>query len=106
MSAAATDRTAPAALVIACAPAAGAVKPELAPLLGPERRVALQALLLRRAAAWAAAAAPGAAFFAVDGPLAGVAALLPPGVTAFAQEAPSRQRCWPRRSRASAAGRC
>jgi glycosyltransferase A (GT-A) superfamily protein (DUF2064 family) len=77
---------APAALVIARAASAGAVKPELEPLLGPERRVALQELLIRRAAAWAAAAAPGAAFVAVAGAVADVAALLPPGVTAFAQE--------------------
>ena len=76
----------PAALVVARSPASPAVKPELAPLLDADRRAALQALLIRRAAAWAAAAAPGAAFVAVDGPLDDVAALLPPGVTAFAQE--------------------
>jgi len=76
----------PAALVVARSPASPAVKPELAPLLDADRRAALQALLIRRAAAWAAAAAPGAAFVAVDGPLGDVAALLPPGVTAFAQE--------------------
>jgi glycosyltransferase A (GT-A) superfamily protein (DUF2064 family) len=78
----------PAALVIARAPSAGPVKPELAPLLEPERRAALQALLLRRAGTWAAAAAPGAAFVAVA-PAAAVdevAALLPAGVMAFAQE--------------------
>jgi uncharacterized protein len=78
--------TAPAALVVARAASAGAVKPELEPLLGRERCVVLQELLIRRAAAWAAAAAPGSAFFAVDGPIAEVAALLPPGVTAFAQD--------------------
>jgi len=76
----------PAALVVARSPASPAVKPELAPLLDADRRAALQALLIRRAAAWAAAAAPGAAFVAVDGPLDDVAALLPPGVTAFPQE--------------------
>ena len=77
---------APAALVIARAPSAGPVKPELAPLLADARRVALQALLIRRAAAWAAAAAPGAAFVAVEGRLDEVAALLPDGCVAFAQE--------------------
>jgi uncharacterized protein len=83
---AAAVSAAPAALVIARAPSTGAVKPELEPLLGPARRVALQELLIRRAAAWAAAAAPGSAFVAVDGRPADVAALLPPGVTAFEQE--------------------
>jgi glycosyltransferase A (GT-A) superfamily protein (DUF2064 family) len=62
------------------------VKPELAPMLDADRRTALQALLVRRAAAWAAAAAPGSAFVAVEGSLDDVAALLPPGVNAFAQE--------------------
>jgi glycosyltransferase A (GT-A) superfamily protein (DUF2064 family) len=62
------------------------VKPELAPMLDADRRTALQALLIRRAAAWAAAAAPGSAFVAVEGSLDDVAALLPPGVNAFAQE--------------------
>jgi uncharacterized protein len=74
------------ALVIAHSPSAAPVKPELAPLLDADRRAALQALLIRRAAVWAAAAAPGAAFAAVEGPLDDVAALLPAGVTAFAQE--------------------
>ena len=74
------------ALVIARSPSAGPVKPELAPLLDAKRRAALQALLIRRAAAWAAAAAPGTAFAAVEGPLDDVAGLLPGGVTAFAQE--------------------
>jgi len=76
----------PAALVIARSPSSAPVKPELAPLLAAERRAALQALLIRRAADWAAAAAPGAAFVAVEGPLDDIAALLPPGVSAFAQE--------------------
>ena len=81
----ASARPGPAALVIARAPSTAA-KPELQPLLGADRCAALQALLVRRAAAWAAAAAPGAAFVAVDGPLDAVTALLPAGVTAFAQE--------------------
>jgi glycosyltransferase A (GT-A) superfamily protein (DUF2064 family) len=79
---------APAALVIARAPSAGAVKPGLEPLLGAQRCAALQELLIRRVAAWAAAAAPGAAFVAVEPAEAveEVAALLPAGVSAFAQE--------------------
>jgi glycosyltransferase A (GT-A) superfamily protein (DUF2064 family) len=77
-----------AALVIARAPSAPAVKQELAPLLPPAGRVALQSLLVRRVAAWAAAVAPGAAHFAVApaGAVAEVAALLPAGVAAFAQD--------------------
>jgi glycosyltransferase A (GT-A) superfamily protein (DUF2064 family) len=82
----ADDAARPAALVMARAHSAAPVKPGLAPLLGAERRAALQALLIRRAAAWAATAAPGAAFVAVEGSLDDVAALLPPGVTAFPQE--------------------
>lgn len=76
----------PAVLVLARAPSARPVLPELAPLLPEERRVALQELLIRRAAAWAAAVAPGAASFAVEGRVEEVAALLPQGVAAFAQE--------------------
>jgi glycosyltransferase A (GT-A) superfamily protein (DUF2064 family) len=77
-----------AALVIARAPSADPVKPELAPLLGRARRVALQQLLIRRVGAWAAATAPGAAFVAVEPPGAvdEVAALLPAGAIAFPQE--------------------
>ena len=76
----------PAALVIARAPSARPVKPELQPLLGAARCAALQALLVRRAAEWAAAVAPGAAFVAVEGALDEVAGLLPAGVTAFPQQ--------------------
>jgi glycosyltransferase A (GT-A) superfamily protein (DUF2064 family) len=76
----------PAALGLARAPSARPVLPGLAPLLAQERRVALQELLIRHAAGWAAAVAPGAAFFAVDGRVEDVAALLPEGVAAFAQE--------------------
>ena len=81
-----------AALVIADAPGAPDVLAGLAPLLDAERRAALQALLVRRAAAWAAAAAPGRAAIAVApaGAVAAVAALLPAGVTAFAQEGDGR----------------
>jgi uncharacterized protein len=89
-----------AALVLARAPSAGAAKPELATLLDADRRTALQAVLISRAAAWAAAAAPGAAYVAVEAPLdegsappdatverqlEAVRSLLPAGVTAFAQ---------------------
>ena len=77
-----------AALVIARAPGAGDALPGLAPLLSAERRAALQALLVRRAADWAAAAAPGAAFVALA-PAAAVdaaAAQLPRELTVFAQE--------------------
>jgi len=76
---------APAALLIAAAPAPGA-KPALEPLLGEAGCIALQSLLIRRAAGWAAAAAPGAARVAVAGDLERVQALIPPGVAAFAQE--------------------
>jgi uncharacterized protein len=76
-----------AALVMARAPSSAAVKPQLRPLLGAERCAELQALLIRRAAAWAAAAAPGAAHVAVEGPLEEVRALLPREVVVFAQEA-------------------
>jgi uncharacterized protein len=71
----------PAALVVAAAPVAG-VKAALAPLLGDRGCVALQSLLIERAARWAAAVAPGAAFIALDGPTGS----LPPGVSAFEQE--------------------
>jgi uncharacterized protein len=82
------DASAPAALVLARAPSAPHVNAPLEPLLGARRAAALQALLIRRAAAWAAAAAPAAAFVAVE-PAAAieeVAALVPAGVSVFAQE--------------------
>jgi len=57
----------------------------LAGWLGAARLHALQALLLRRAVAWAAAAAPGGTSVAAPAAeLAAVAALLPAGVTAVA----------------------
>ena len=79
---------APAAVVIAHAPRSPAALAGLAPLLDRDGRAVLQALLIRRAAAWAVAAAPGAASVAVaPGSAVGeVAALLPAGATAFAQE--------------------
>ena len=78
----------PAALVVARAPSARGVDAPLQPLLGAERYAALRALLIRRTAAWAAAAAPSAAFVAVEpaGAVGEVARLLPSGVSAFAQE--------------------
>lgn len=79
---------APAVLVIASAPRAGAVKRALEPLLGPAGCAALQAVLIRRAAAWAVQVAPGTAFFAVAGGANAdeVRALLPRGVRAFAAD--------------------
>ncbi len=51
-----------AAVVLARAPIPGACKTRLEPLLGPDGCARLQAALIVRAAAWAEAAAPGAAF--------------------------------------------
>jgi glycosyltransferase A (GT-A) superfamily protein (DUF2064 family) len=86
------ESTAPpaAALIIARAPRDPAPLAGLAPLLDADRRATLQAVLIRRAATWAAAAAPGAAFLAVAPAerLAEVAALLPTGVTVFAADGP------------------
>ena len=50
-------RAVPAALIVARAPGDPAALAGLAPLLDAPRREALQAVLIRRAAAWAAAAA-------------------------------------------------
>jgi glycosyltransferase A (GT-A) superfamily protein (DUF2064 family) len=81
----------PAALILARAPRDPTVLAGLAPLLDEERRAALQSVLIRRAAAWAAAAAPGAAYVAVAPAerLAEVAAFLPTGVTVFAAGGPA-----------------
>jgi len=78
----------PAALVMAKAPRAGDVKTRLEPLLGPEGCARLQALLLARAARWAAEVAPGAAFvaFTPEDALAEVGDLVPPGTDLFPQE--------------------
>ena len=67
------------ALVVAHAPGDPGALAGLAPVLDADRRAALQAVLLRRAAAWAAAVAPGGAFLAAT--RGGVSGLLPPGVT-------------------------
>jgi len=63
------SRVPPATLVMARAPIAGRCKTRLEPRLGPAGCAALQAELVRRAAAWAVdAAAPGAAYVAYDPP--------------------------------------
>ena len=77
-----------ATLVMARAPIAGRCKTRLQPLLGAEGCAALQAALVRRAAAWAVAVAvPGAAYVAYDPPEeeAGIRALVPAGTRLLAQ---------------------
>jgi uncharacterized protein len=89
VSARGDERAVPAALIVARAPSDAAALAGLAPLLDAPRRQTLQAVLIQRAAAWAAAAAaPGAAYVAVTPAdrVAEVAALLPPGVTAIPGE--------------------
>jgi uncharacterized protein len=78
----------PAALVMAKAPRPGEVKTRLEPLLGAEGCAQLQAALLQRAAAWAHAVAPGAAFvaYAPDDALEDVGELVPAGTDLFVQE--------------------
>jgi uncharacterized protein len=77
----------PAVLVLADAPLPGACLPGLEPLLGPEGCARLQAVLIRRAAAWATAVAPQRVFAAVTpaGALGDVASLVPAGTELFAQ---------------------
>jgi len=81
---------APSVLVMAGAPSARPAAP-LDAWLGADRAARLQAVLLRRAAGWAARAAPRAAFVAVEPAHAAaeVARMLPPGVDSFAQAAGS-----------------
>jgi glycosyltransferase A (GT-A) superfamily protein (DUF2064 family) len=74
--------SAPAALVMARAPRTGFTQ-ALEPLLGRDGCVALQALLIRRAAMWAERVAPGAAYVCVTGDVDEVSALLPPGPHPF-----------------------
>jgi rSAM/selenodomain-associated transferase 1 len=77
-----------ATLVMARAPIAGRCKTRLQPRLGADGCAALQAALVRRAAAWAVAvAAPGAAYVAYDPPEeeAGIRALVPAGTRLLAQ---------------------
>ena len=54
-------------LVMAKAPRAGEVKTRLEPLLGPDGCARLQGALIEAATAWAADAAPGAAYLAYGG---------------------------------------
>ncbi len=72
---------------MARAPRPGPAKPRLEPLLGPDGCARLQAVLVARAARWAADVAPGAAYVAVDPPdaLGEVEALAPPGVALVPQ---------------------
>jgi len=76
-----------AALILADAPRAGAALRGLEPLLGREGRARLQAVLVRRAAAWAAAVAPAGAFvaYAPAGAGAELAPLVPASTTLLAQ---------------------
>ena len=78
----------PAALVMAKAPRPGEVKTRLEPLLGADGCARLQARLLARAARWAGAVAPAAAFvaFTPDDALEEVGALVPAGTDLFPQE--------------------
>jgi rSAM/selenodomain-associated transferase 1 len=69
---------------MARAPEPGRCKTRLEPLLGPDGCARLQAVLLRRAAAWAADVADGA-FVAYDGDRAAVAACVPEGVRLLPQ---------------------
>lgn len=75
------------ALVLARAPVPGRCKTRLQPRLGPDGCAALQGALLRRAAAWAAAVAPGDAVVVYDGPRALVEPLVPAGVELVEQVA-------------------
>jgi glycosyltransferase A (GT-A) superfamily protein (DUF2064 family) len=79
---------APAALVIARAPGGAAAGSGLEGLLGAAGHAALQRLLIRRAATWAAAVAPAAAFVATEdaAALEEIAALSPRGVATFAYD--------------------
>jgi len=77
----------PAVLVLAQAPVPGQCKRQLEPYLGPEGCADLQRLLLRRAAGWAIAIAPGAAHLAVHPATARdeVAGLVPSDMEVFEQ---------------------
>jgi len=75
------------AVVVAESPVPGCLA-TLAPLLADAARAALQVVLVRRAAAWAVATAPGRAVLALAGePPAGLADRLPAGVAIVAGEA-------------------
>lgn len=77
----------PAVLVMARAPWPGTVKTRLTPMLGAGGCARLQASLIRRTAALAETAAPGACYVAFDPPDAGnmLADLVPAGVALLAQ---------------------
>ena len=81
-SSASTDD--PAFVVIAKAPRPGLCKTRLEPLLGPEGCARLQAVLIRRAAAWAVAAGPAYVAYTPDDAHDEVAALAP-GATLIPQ---------------------
>jgi glycosyltransferase A (GT-A) superfamily protein (DUF2064 family) len=72
---------------MARAPRRGTVRRALEPLLGADRALALQALLLEQVAAWANEVAPGAVHVAHDPPDAGaeLRALIGPDATFFPQ---------------------
>lgn len=78
------DRSA-AAIVIAKAPRPGLCKTRLEPLLGPDGCAALQAELVRRAAAWAAAVATPYITFTPADARDELAALAPEGTTLIEQ---------------------
>ena len=77
-----------AVLVMARAPSSVGCHPALEPLLGADRCARLQRALIRRASAWAATTAPGAAFLACEpaGELKLAAAAAVPGLELFPQE--------------------
>lgn len=74
-----------AAIVIAEAPRPGLCKTRLEPLLGPERCAELQAALIRRATAWAAAVGTPYLAFTPSGARDEMAALAPAGTSLIAQ---------------------
>ncbi len=77
----------PTVLVMARAPRRGAVRRALEPLLGADRALALQAVLIEQVAAWANEVAPGAVHVAHDPPdaRAELRALIGAGATFFPQ---------------------
>jgi uncharacterized protein len=79
--------TPPAVLVMARAPRRGEVRRALEPMLGAERVVELQSLLIEDALGWASTVAPGHVQVAHDPPDAGpeIRAIAGPEVTVFPQ---------------------
>ena len=78
-----TERAA--AIVVATAPRPGSCKTRLEPLLGPERCAQLQAALIRRATAWAAAVGDPYLAFTPSDAREDVAALVPDGTVLVEQ---------------------